>query len=219
MALVSCPKCGENISNRAEVCIHCGAVLKGGLQTENTVPYTHTVNNVELVRNNADVNNSSKKGKIIIPIVIAATVILLIVGIICFLMKKPKIDNKEKDANQITEVVKVEEPRVEEKTKEVSHKKTIAEWSQALSHTDEYWSIQTSLKEDENGEVSGDVKFKFYSEALYNVTLDDPEVKKACLDSMDDYMFAIKTDLAADNYTIGKITGTSSQYNKTITIQ
>lgn len=28
MALIKCPKCGQQVSNKAEVCIHCGAPLK-----------------------------------------------------------------------------------------------------------------------------------------------------------------------------------------------
>lgn len=35
MALIPCPKCGESISDKAEKCVHCGAVLN---ETENITP-------------------------------------------------------------------------------------------------------------------------------------------------------------------------------------
>ena len=28
MAIIKCPECGENVSDKAEVCIHCGYPLK-----------------------------------------------------------------------------------------------------------------------------------------------------------------------------------------------
>ena len=109
------------------------------------------------------------------------------------------------------------EPKTEKKT-EVTHKKRLAEWAKAYTTANDTWSVQVSLKENENGEVIGDVKFKFYIETFPNLSLNDPDVKKAFLDSMDDLMFGLKTDLLADNYTIKKVTGTASQYNKTIVI-
>lgn len=131
--------------------------------------------------------------------------------------------NKVDDASQekiddinSTEQVSQED---EEKEKEVVHNRTLAEWAKAYTSSDSTWSVQPDLKENDNGEVIGTVAFKFYMETYSNLSLNDPEVKQACFDAMDDLMFALKKDLEADNYTIDKITGSSSQYSgKTITI-
>ena len=112
-----------------------------------------------------------------------------------------------------------EEKRIEEeKAKEVKHNRTVAEWAKSLTASTEVLSAQVTLEENDEGEITGNVKFKFNVSGFKNLTLDDPDVKEACLDSMDDYMFAIKNELQADNYTIKEIVGKSEQYNKTIII-
>ena len=66
--------------------------------------------------------------------------------------------------------------------------------------------------------VRGTINSKFYMETYPNLSINDPEVKQAFLDAMDDLMFGLKTDLEADGYTISEVKGGSSQYNVTKTI-
>lgn len=62
MALIKCPECGKEISDKSSVCIHCGFPLKSQLEKEcsenicvvNGIPFNFT----EIIE---DVNNFYKK--------------------------------------------------------------------------------------------------------------------------------------------------------------
>lgn len=35
MALINCPECGKEVSNKADACIHCGYPLNGACKNDN----------------------------------------------------------------------------------------------------------------------------------------------------------------------------------------
>ena len=91
MALIKCPECGKEISDRASTCPNCGCPVKADVSN---------VDNSAKNTNNTDANQISetnKKNKI--PMIIGAfiaVVVLVILAIILF----PKKDKDEKVATE-----------------------------------------------------------------------------------------------------------------------
>ena len=74
MAMIKCPECGQEISDKAKKCIHCGCPVKG---------------------------KSNRIGKIIIPIIV---VIVILVGVaIALLFSKTNSDKTEETKEMVTE--------------------------------------------------------------------------------------------------------------------
>ena len=105
MALINCPVCGGNISDKAVKCVHCGAVLttnnnmNSGIlnnQQNNTNPIiSQNTNNMQ------DAQNAIKKFKksVVIGIIIAFLVIVAAIVVGIFIHQKIE-DNKKKKAEE-----------------------------------------------------------------------------------------------------------------------
>jgi|UniRef100_UPI003FF013E8 hypothetical protein len=74
MAMIKCPECGQEISDKAKKCIHCGCPVKG---------------------------KSNRIGKIIIPIIV---VIVILVGVaVALLFSKTNSDKTEETKEMVTQ--------------------------------------------------------------------------------------------------------------------
>lgn len=81
MALITCPECGNKLSDRAEECPHCGYPVENILQEPLVYP---TDNSNENNQNDTDDNSQNKKRRTMIFIAVAALVILAGAGLYFF---------------------------------------------------------------------------------------------------------------------------------------
>lgn len=129
MAIIQCPECGQEISDKAKKCIHCGKIfveeqpktkICNECGKENSIDATECVNcgcpfedekepEKSVAESVSTIDKTTKKNmkKIIIPIV--AVVIVAIVGVIVYNLKVVKPKNTYSEAMELLEKGKYEE--------------------------------------------------------------------------------------------------------------
>ncbi len=122
MAMIQCPECGKEISDKARKCIHCGKVFVeeeiktkkcSECGTENSLDATECIHCgcpfEEIAMQEKETNDKPKKNmiKIIIPIV--AVVIIAIIGVVIYNVKVVKPKNTYNEAVALLEKGKYNE--------------------------------------------------------------------------------------------------------------
>ena len=141
MAMIKCPKCGKDISDKAKTCPGCGELIEGTIMSEE--PEVNNINDSEI--NPDDLSNDTsndvtnegtekgpiatiqkkKKKGLIIGIVIAFVVIASSIGGIIYYNKVVKPKNMYKEADSLLEDKKYAE--AQEKFRELGDYKDSAE--------------------------------------------------------------------------------------------
>lgn len=129
MAMIKCPECGQEISNKAKKCVHCGKVIieeKADIKIcnecgkENPIDVTECVHcgcpfeeekePNKIIEESVTVkekNTKKNQKKIIIPIV--ATVVVIVIGFIVYNVKIVKPKNTYNEAVELLEKGKYED--------------------------------------------------------------------------------------------------------------
>ena len=81
MAIIKCPECGHEISDKAPFCPSCGVPIAGKVVSESTETVDSKDDGIEQCTNNENVQ-PSHNNKIIIGVVLA--IVALVVGIGCY---------------------------------------------------------------------------------------------------------------------------------------
>ena len=87
MALIKCSECGKNVSDKAKVCIHCGAPIEEVKKNNTTkVDKDNKIKKIDDTENEIVNNAENSKGNN------AAAIITLIFAIVCFVYGAYKLD-------------------------------------------------------------------------------------------------------------------------------
>lgn len=176
MAMIKCPECGQEISDKAKKCVHCGKVLIedkpvtkicSDCGKENPIdvtecihcgcPFEEDTNPVQTVQ-----MEKSKKDlkKIIIPVIVA--VIVIVMGLIIYNVKVVKPKNTYNEAMELLEKGKYEEANdILESIKNYKDVATIQEQLKYESYA--YSTIDDLKKYLKNPDSFQPYEVKFYA--------------------------------------------------------
>lgn len=176
MAMIKCPECGQEISDKAKKCVHCGRVLIedkpvtkicSDCGKENPIdvtecihcgcPFEEDTNPVQTVQ-----MEKSKKDlkKIIIPVIVA--VIVIVMGLIIYNVKVVKPKNTYNEAMELLEKGKYEEANdILESIKNYKDVTTIQEQLKYESYA--YSTINDLKKYLKNPDSFQPYEVKFYA--------------------------------------------------------
>lgn len=176
MAMIKCPECGQEISDKAKKCVHCGRVLIedkpvtkicSDCGKENPIdvtecihcgcPFEEDTNPVQTVQ-----MEKSKKDlkKIIIPVIVA--VIVIVMGLIIYNVKVVKPKNTYNEAMELLEKGKYEEAN--DILESIKNYKDVATIQEQLKYESYAYSTINDLKKYlKNPDSFQPYEVKFYA--------------------------------------------------------
>lgn len=103
MALIKCPECGKEISDKAQKCIHCGYPLKSE-QLDINITSDEDVKKASKPENNSECSEVKEKKrnkkKIIIPIMVVVLLLICISGIFIITKNKNNVNVSKIDISK-----------------------------------------------------------------------------------------------------------------------
>ncbi len=97
MAMIKCPECGQDVSDKAPFCPHCGVEIAGKV-TANDLSSQNTVTADKLEKAPRQTNPKNKKPKRNYALILGCFVFALIVCVIGFLFYQNQLNEKEREA-------------------------------------------------------------------------------------------------------------------------
>lgn len=159
MALIRCPECGKQVSDKASSCPNCGCPLREPISASNMSIQEKKENKI----------------KIIIPIAVVVTIV--IIGIIFYNVKVIKPKNTYNEAIELLEKGKYEE--ADELLKTITEYKDVLEIREEIKYESYAYSAVNAVKEVlKNPDSISVYDVKFYSGIKNNDTDNDKNKDK-----------------------------------------